>query len=335
MPAPRQPRTPQVRPGEPLTFMRALVQRMEWPPTLIPHTHQDVPPAMPYIVLQADAVDDGTRPIDPKRATHSGAIEIHDAAGALVDHPAPGRAYTLLATVRNFGAAAAYAGVAVFFVGDEAFGIEGFVGPVGESVTVTCRRAWMPSDATAAARPIVVCAYDALLDRPTNHSAPAEDRHVGWRELLADFSGTWNGRAFDDNMRGEDGWLYRVVVEQAGTTVVVSIYEEVADVDAPPPAIPRLLAPGPAPPAGPVGLKGGHAPTLPREPQLRGSATIVGGRVDLQLVGLNGIPPVPFTNDAVTLTLTGGDTLHVTQHETFVDPNDPRGPTDFSADLTH
>ena len=41
-----------------------------------------------------------------------------------------------------------------------------------------------------------------------------------------------------------------------------------------------------------------------------------------------------FTNDDVTLTLTGPSTLHVEHHETFVDPADPRGPIDLVADLT-
>ena len=59
----------------------------------------------------------------------------------------------------------------------------------------------------------------------------------------------------------------------------------------------------------------------------------MGNRVQLSLVGLNFQPPVPFTNDEVTLTLTGPSTLHVAHHTTFVDPADPRGPIDLVADL--
>jgi hypothetical protein len=59
----------------------------------------------------------------------------------------------------------------------------------------------------------------------------------------------------------------------------------------------------------------------------------VGNRVELHLVGLNFTPPVPFTNDDVTLTLVDPDTLHVDHHEVFVDPADPRGPIDTFADL--
>ena len=333
MPAPRTPRTPQVPPGQPLAFTRELTKRKEWPPTRIKREHGDSKPAMPYIVVAADPADDGTRPIDAQRAVHSTAIEVRDAAGALVEHPAPGTAYSMRVTVRNLGPAAAFAGVAEFFVAGEGFGIEGFVAPPGESVTVACRRTWTPADPAAAAAPIVVCAYDALLDRPEKRFAPAEDRHVGQRDTLADFSGTWDGRAFFANAPGGGGVLYRVVVDQDGPAVDVSIFEQVG-------GGPLPSTPGPRPTLGgsptltPVGIATpGHTSTLPAAPQLSGTSTILGNRVDLSLVGLNFTPPVPFTNDEVTLTLTDPDTLHVTQHETFVDPTDPRGPIDLVADL--
>jgi hypothetical protein len=331
MPVPRRPRPPQVPPGEPLAFTRELTKRKQWPPTRIKRTHGDAPPAMPFIVVQADSADDGTRPIDPERAVHSTAIEVVDAAGALVEYPVPGTAYGLRATVRNRGPAAAFAGVAEFFAAGEAFGIEGFVAPPGASVTVTCRRTWTPADPAAAAAPIVVCAYDALLDRPVKRFAPSEDRHVAQRDVLADFSGTWNGLAFFANAPRGAGTMYRVVVDQDGPAVDVSIFEQVG---APPPS-----TPGPRPTLGsptltPLGTATpGHTSTLPAAPQLSGKATVIGDRVDLSLVGLNFTPPVPFTNDDVTLTLTDPDTLHVTQHETFVDPTDPRGPIDLIADL--
>jgi hypothetical protein len=331
MPVPRSPRPPQVLPGEPLAFTRELTRRKEWPPTRIKRRHGDAPPAMPFIVVQADSADDGTRPIDPQRAVHSTAIEVLDAAGALVEYPVPGTTYSLRVSVRNRGPAAAFAGVAEFFVGDEAFGVEGFVAPPESSVTVTCRRGWTPADPAAAAAAVVVCAYDALLDRPVKRFAPSEDRHVGQRDMLADFSGTWNGLAFFANAPRGRGLLYRVVVDQDGPAVDVSIFEEVG---APPPtpgprpvlaSPPTLTAPGIASPL--------PTTTLPAQPQLSGKSTVVGNRVDLSLVGLNFTPPVPFTNDEVTLTLTDPDTMHITQHETFVDPTDPRGPIDLVADL--
>src|SRR5262245_35125292 len=72
-----------VRPGERLAFMRALMKARKWPPSRIPRRRTDVPSATPYIVVPADANDDGARPIDPQRANHGTAIEVVDAAGSL------------------------------------------------------------------------------------------------------------------------------------------------------------------------------------------------------------------------------------------------------------
>ena len=79
--------------------------------------------------------------------------------------------------------------------------------------------------------------------------------------------------------------------------------------------------------------------TLPANPQLVGSGTIVNGRVQLSITGLldldgPGQPPVPFTTNDVTLTLPDPDSLHVTNHRVFVAPGDTRGPQDLAADLT-
>jgi hypothetical protein len=346
----------QAKPGEPLASTRALRKRKQWPPTRIQRMHGDVPPAMPYLVVAADANDDGSRPIDPERAVHSAAIEVLDAAGAAVAFPAPGTAYTLRATVTNRGPVASYAGVAEFFVNNETLGVEGFLAPAGGAVTVTCRRSWTPADVAAAAGSVVVCAYDALLDRPEKRFAPTEDRHVGRRDLLADFAGVWNGLSFFANAPGGAGNLYRVEVKQAGVDVDVSIYEQVSEVAAHGgPVLGGAQVPGGGPvlqggprgpqqrgPRGPVPggpLPGGPVPggilthVLPAQPQLKGNATIVGNQVQLHMTGFNFTPPVPFTTDDVTLTLTDPETLHVTQHETFVDPNDPRGPIDLVADL--
>ena len=326
-----------VRPGEQLHFTRELRRAKQWPPTRIRRKRTDVPPAMPYVVVPADAGDDGTRPIDPGRAVRSAAIEVVDAAGALVDQPAAGTTYTLRVTLRNLGPVAAYAGVAEFFVAGESLGIEGFVAAAGATVAVTCRRAWTPATAAAATASLVVCAYDALLDRPEQRFAPAADRHVGQRDLAPDFAGAWNGSAHFAANPGGGGTLYRVVIVQSGLAVDVAIFQQVGG----PPGGPLVGIPvarggdiplSPRPGGGPrPGLGGGG---LPAAPQLSGSSTIVGNQVHLSLVGLNFTPPVPFTNDEVTLTLTGPNTLHVEHHETFVDPADPRGPIDLVADLT-
>ena len=334
-----------VRPGERLAFTRALIKAKQWPPTKIRRRRTDVPPAMPYIVVPADAADDGARPIDRERAVHSTAIEVLDAAGAPVEHPQPGVAYSVRATLRNLGPAAAYGGVAEFFVAGETLGVEGFLAQPGSAVTVRCRRAWTPADAAAAAATVVVCAYDALLDRPERRFAPAEDRHVGQRDLLADFSGTWDGQAHFANSPGGGGTMYRVVVAQTGLAVDVSIFQQVTHVDGPlvpldptgiPPR-PRVPTPRGGTPRGgttlPSGAGTGFTQALPAAPQIKGGSTVVGNRVQLSLVGLNFQPPVPFTNDEVTLTLTGPSTLHVAHRTTFVDPADPRGPIDLVADL--
>ena len=49
----------------------------------------------------------------------------------------------------------------------------------------------------------------------------------------------------------------------------------------------------------------------PRNRSSRAPSTIVGNRVELHMIGLNFTPPIPFTNDDVTLTLADPDTLHV------------------------
>jgi len=66
---------------------------------------------------------------------------------------------------------------------------------------------------------------------------------------------------------------------------------------------------------------------------LSGTGTVANGQVQLRNIGLNGTPPAPFTPDDIMLSLATPDTLHMAAHEEFVDPSDPRGPTDMDADL--
>jgi hypothetical protein len=72
---------------------------------------------------------------------------------------------------------------------------------------------------------------------------------------------------------------------------------------------------------------------LPGAPQLTGSGTITADRIQLNLMELldldgPGTAPVPFTNNAITISAPASDTLHVATHRVFVSSGDTRAPQD-------
>jgi hypothetical protein len=340
--------------GEKLGFARELEANKAWPPSKIHRSHKDAPPATPYLVIPADPNDAGGRPLPGAEALHSAGIEFVTTTGSTVPIPKAGQEYRLRATIRNLGAAPSYAGVAEFAlaypsaIGAAAVGagsvpphgIEGFIIQAGQVITVTCRRPWKPLKPDEAEKSVVVQAYDVLLDPIARRFDARSDRHVGRKDSLPDFAGTWEGRQFFASAPTGDGALYRVVIAQTDLNVDVSIFAEVSSIGS--------GAIGGGPSIGVVGphiggqVIGGPPPgptrTLPAAPQLTGSGIIVNREVQLsitEMLALNGpgTTPVPFTDNLITLTLPDPDTLHVTTHTTFIAPGDPRGPQDLVADL--
>jgi len=108
--------------------------------------------------------------------------------------------------------------------------LDGFVVMPDASVTISCRRKWKPADDAEASSSLVVHAYDALLDPPTRRFDARSDRHVGRRDSIPDFSGTWNGLQYVAPGPLGRGYLYRVVIEQTGAAVNVTIFEEITEV---------------------------------------------------------------------------------------------------------
>jgi hypothetical protein len=341
--------------GEKLGFARELERNKVWPPSRIRRSHRDAPPATPYLVIPADPNDAGARPLPGAEALHSAGIEFVTTTGSTVPIPKAGQEYRLRATIRNLGAAPSYAGVAEFALAYPSaieaaaagagtvppHGIEGFIVQSGQTITVTCRRPWKPLKPDEAENSVVVQAYDALLDPIARRFDARSDRHVGRKDSLPDFAGTWEGRQFFAAPLTGNGLLYRVVIAQTDLNVDVSIFAEVSGIPGTPIGVaPSIGVVGPhigGPPL--IGGPPTHAtPTLPAAPQLTGTGTIVNRQVQLsitEMLALNGpgTTPVPFTDNLITLTLPDPDTLHVTTHTTFVAPGDPRGPQDLVADL--
>jgi hypothetical protein len=350
MPRPRGG-TLNVAAGSPLGFVAGLKAKDSWPPAKVRRDYKDVTPATPYLVIRAGPNDAGARPLPGSEALSSSAIEFVTAAGGTVAIPKAGQEYRLRVRIHNFGAAPSYAGVAEFVVADPTvlaaaaqggpppppWGIEGFIVTPDSDAVATCRRTWKPLHPPDASASVLVQAYDALLDPIARRWDARGDRHVARHDNIPDFAGAWQGPQFFAGAAGGSGFLYRVEVTQAATSVSVSIYEEVSGV-----AIARNGGPVGGGAIG-IGLGRGlgiaRRPTLPATPQLTGSGVIANRIAQLtitELLELNGpgTNPVPFTDNVITMTLPSPDTLHVTTHRTFVAPGDTRGPQDLVADLT-
>lgn len=143
-----------------------------------PAVDDRAPTATPYLVIRANAGDNGSRPLPGGVAGHSGGIEVVDSGGTVVPTAAAGQTYKLRATVSNLGATASYAGLADFYVATRnqikaarsagrtlpAQGRTGFVVRAGASVVVESPTPWTPAHATEAADGVLVHVFDLLLD---------------------------------------------------------------------------------------------------------------------------------------------------------------------------
>jgi|SRR5450755_510620 hypothetical protein len=302
---------PFVKPGKPLGYKKRLQKQRNWPPK---RREIDGKTVTPYLVVPAITGDFGIRPLPPNHALFNDSIEIVDEKGSTVIAPVLERTYTLRCRAFNFGATGAYGGMAEFYIGKAAdfdarvaspgttmpiFGLAGFADVPGASTTITCPNKWTPASATETESTIVVEVYDAFIDRVTNPFDAINDRHVGRRDFIPDFSGTWNGVETLNASPPED-FPIKMVITQSGINVNVSIFEQVA---------------------------GG----LPPIPQTVGSSTISSGQIQLS-VTLN-IQGSPFTSNLYVLSLSDPATLHFTHFKHFLIPGDPRPNQDLHGDL--
>ena len=307
---------PWVKPGEPLEFVRDLKKRGAWPPR---KAKDDRPKkgraiATPYLVIPAAANDLGTRPISEVQAFNNANIQIIDAAQQPVDRALTGQSYQLKCKIWNRGAAGAYGGMAEFYVGPpdlfsqlahtrkatKALGYAGFVAMPGGSAECICPNLWTPADDVESRFSIVVHAYDPFGDRLLHPFNPRNDRHVGWRDYMPDFSGVWDGME-SANQIHQVATRIRIIIMQSGFSVTVGFYMEVG--------------------AG-----------IPTTPQDTATGFIFQNRINL--ASAESIGGAPFTTNQWELRLTSSGQLHFEHYRQFVAPNDTRPDTHTNGDLT-
>jgi hypothetical protein len=309
------PVKPFVAPGSRLGYVAELEQAQtsaaaaEWKKQ---KAAQKGPPTTPYIVVATSSSDVGARPISGDLALHSPNVEILDAAGNVVTTPAAGTTYRLRCTLENFGTVPTYSGVAQFYASepqaiDQAaaggtppplHGQASFLAAAGQTVTVDCPTAWTPDTAEEATHSILVNAYDLVSD-PLSHPFDARnDRHVGRRDSIPDFSGVWDGTY--GTATGPSN-VIRIIVRQTGASVSFDVYAQV----------------------------GGGLPSRPQDsiPQ----ATISAGQIVATYI--ESLQGKPFTRNVFTLSLPTADSLHLNWVRRFLPP-DTRGTHWLTGTLT-
>lgn len=306
---------PFAKPGEQLGYARELRKQRKWPPAKAKPWRDDDkqrPTATPFLVVPALPGDPGARPLPGVEALFSDGIHVVDAGGNSVPTPAAGSTYTLRATVRNLGATGAYAGIANFYVATAAEldhaaatpgatlpaqGRTGFVVLPGGAATVDSPQPWTPATPQAAASSILVQAFDLLSDGLSQPFDGRADRHVGRRDAVPSFAGTWDGTFTVDGQ--PTAFLVRAAITQSGLTVNCSFFGQVG---------------------------GG----LPLNPQDTGSGTIVGNQTSLVTTEVMG--GSVFTTNTWVLSLPDPDTLHLTNERVFA-PGDGRPTQHWTGDL--
>lgn len=274
--------------------------------------NRERPVATAFLVIPAYAGDPGTaRPLSPAQAHFSPAIEFTDTSThAVAATPLAGHTYAIACTVTNRGAVGSFAGIAEFYVASAAvldawangsgprpapLGYGGFMVTAGGQAKVTCQRHWTVAGADTS---VLVCVYDPLVDKPAIQHDSALDRHVARRDLVPDFSGTYQGTEhFAD---GTGNYQLKIVIQQTGNVANIAIYSQVG---------------------------GG----LPAAPQLAGSAAVTGASFVFNCG--EQIGGQPFTSNVMTFSLTNPNLLHYTMHRHFMQPGDTRPDQDLVADL--
>jgi len=225
-----------VQPGAPLAYVEQLAQQNAWPPSHATRSY-DGPTATSYLVIPASQNDLGDRPLPGTDALHSASIQLLDEAGNVVVNPDNGVTYRLRCEVVNRGVAAAYGGLADFYVAQPtdldnaartprallpALGRTGFVAAPGETVTIECPNTWTPQTGDEATNSILVHVHDPFLD-PLVHPFDARaDRHVGRVDHISDFAGVWQGPKTLVGATLQE----RLVITQHVFDVTVAFYEQ-------------------------------------------------------------------------------------------------------------
>ena len=288
---------PLAEPGETLGYAQELRRQRRWPPAKAKpwRDTENQPAATPFLVIPALPGDAGARPLQGSEAVFADGVHAVDAAGSPVPTPLAGTTYTLRATVRNLGATAAYAGLANFYLASPeeldhaaatpgailpAQGRTGFVLLPNQTITINSPNPWTPATADAASSSILVQAFDLLTDTLLHPFDSRVDRHVGRRDMLPDFAGTWDGTFSLVGVLIPGNFQIRISITQSGRTINCSFFVQV----------------------------GG---SLPNNPQDTGTATINGTQAALLTS-----EPGGFTNNWV-LSLADPNTLHLTNERTF------------------
>jgi hypothetical protein len=311
---------PFVKPGKRLHFVDKLKEQGYWPlldkKRRPPRDRERGPTITPFVLIPAVAGDNGARPIADQEALYNASVQILNATGNPVLTPTKGSTYSLRCIVSNRGGAGAFGGMAEFYVAPAATldavagsasallplkGLTGFSAMPGATVAVTCPKPWVPVTDDEAASSILVQAYDAFVDKVVLRFDARQDRHVGRRDFIPDFSGIWDGMESANPLHGVPTRI-RIVITQNYLTVNAGFYME---------------------------LGGG----IPSTPQDTASGTILNGQVTLSSTEYIGSPAVPFTSNQWKLRIGPGGLLHFDHHRHYLMPGDTRPDTDTYGDL--
>jgi hypothetical protein len=308
-----------VKPGQQLRYVDKLKERHLWPLSRGKEhrpSREKGPTTTPYVVVPTGPGDVGSRPIPDQQALYNASVQVVDGAGNAVLSPVSGRTYRLRCRVINRGGAGAFGGVAEFYVAPPwvidnaastpgsllpAKGYAGFSAIAGGSVVVECPNPWTPVNDTEAASSVVVHAFDTFVDRVVRRFDARQDRHVGRRDRIPDFSGVWDGME-SANIIHQVATRIRIVVAQNYLNVSVGFYSEVGS-------------------------------GIPSTPQETANGIIVNGQAQLSSIEVWGPNNVPFTSNEWTLALTAAGVLHFEHHAHYLMPGDGRPDTHTNGDL--
>jgi len=304
-----------VKPGEPLGFVERLRKRGMWPLPVGRHSQHPRKVVTPFLIVPAFPGDTGgPRQLGAQQPLHFTAVEIVDSNGHPTATPAIGQAYILRCHVNNRGSAAAYGGIAEFYVAQPsdfdqaatipgarmpAKGYTGFVVMADASVIITCPNRWMPATGLELTSSVLVHAYDPFIDPLRLPFDARQDRHVG-RLDLSDFRGNWQGIEHTPlppppppgkPIPAAVAFQIRLIITQVSLNVNVSIFQE---------------------------IKLGQG--LPANPQHVVTGRITSGQAQLNYNDAPTPKVQPTRFDRWTLTLPNADTLHFEHHMHFTRP---------------
>lgn len=197
------------KPGDPLNLFKANVEKkmIETDQASKSTLHGKVT-ITSFLYIPIDQSDLGQRPFSSgNKENHSSGITLIDTVGESVTHPIVGGKYKLGCNIRNSGAAASYGGLCDFYIVTKAvlqqslqngtrlsaFAHTGFSVMPGLNKIVDCPKTWTPLTLEEAKSTLLIQAYDPFIDPIKKRYDAHIDRHTRRKDLLADFSGTWEG----------------------------------------------------------------------------------------------------------------------------------------------